>query len=236
MPVKFMKRFLDDIILLYCGSIESLHNFFEDINSIHPHIKFTMSHTTLRSEDNHQTSCACPPLQAIPFLDISCTIKEGGIITDLYRKPTDKVQYLLTSSCHPAECLNSIPFALSMRINRACSEEQDREQRFQELKDMLLSREYSPGIIEAAIAKARAIPRPKALRRVTRQDSSTRPVFVVQFDPLLSLLPSIPNLTRKHLRSMVGQCNYLQSVFPEPPLVAFERQNKNQGINCKSQG
>ena len=75
--------------------------------------------------------------------------------------------------------------------------------------------------IFSAIAKARAIPRQQALRRVNGQQITNRPVFVVSFDPRL---PSIPNITRKHWRSMVGQEPYLNSVFPGPPMVAYKRQ------------
>ena len=60
--------------------------------------------------------------------------KNGKIITDLYRKPTDKDQYLLTSSCHPIDCFKSSPFSLTMRIVRICSETQARDNRLQELK------------------------------------------------------------------------------------------------------
>ena len=49
-PIKFMKRFLDDIFLIFTGSTVNLHKFFEELNSLHPTIKFTMSHTTPRSE------------------------------------------------------------------------------------------------------------------------------------------------------------------------------------------
>ena len=98
-PLKFMKRFLDDIFLLFCGTVEKLHQFFEEINNIHKDIKFTMSHTS-PSQPQSQT-CSCPPMDSIPYLDTSCKIRNGRIITDLYRKPTDKNQYLLTSSCHP---------------------------------------------------------------------------------------------------------------------------------------
>ena len=45
--MKHMKRFPDDIFLVFLGSIQSLHMFFDEISSIHPNIKFTMSHTTL---------------------------------------------------------------------------------------------------------------------------------------------------------------------------------------------
>jgi hypothetical protein len=100
-------------------------------------------------------------------------------------------------------------------------EEHTRDLRFQELKDMLLEREYPSGVVEAAIAKARAIPRSVALRRVTRQTTNNRPVFVVCYDPRL---PSLPKITTIHWRSMVGEDSYLESVFPEPPLVSYKRQ------------
>ena len=143
-------------------------------------------------------------------------------MTDLYRKPTDKNQYLLTSSCHPAECLQSIPYSLCTRINRICMEEPTRDLRFHEMKEMLLDREYSPGVIDAAIAKARAIPRHVALRRVPRQEITNRPAFVVCFYPRL---PSISKLIEMHWRSMVFQNKYLESVYPETLLVSYRRQH-----------
>ena len=89
------------------------------------------------------------------------------------------------------------------------------------MKEILLEQEYPPRIIDAAIGKARAIPRNQALKGILRQDTNQRPTFVVSFDPRL---PSIPNITQKHYRSMVTQDRYLQTVFPEPPLIAFRRQ------------
>jgi hypothetical protein len=109
-----------------------------------------------------------------------------------------------------------------MRINRICSEIGTRDIRLEELKEMLLDREYTPKVIDSAIARAKAISRQQALRRVPGpQPITNRPVFVVLFDPRL---PSVPRITKKHWRSMVGEENYLKSVFPEPPLVAYKRQ------------
>ena len=110
-----------------------------------------------------------------------------------------------------------------MRIVRICVEHEARERSFEELKDMLIDREYTKGIIEAAINKARAIPREQALKCMLRQDTSRRPVFVVSFDPRL---PSISKLTRKHWRSMVSQDKHLENVFPEAPLIAYKTQKK----------
>lgn len=53
-----------------------------------------------------------------------------------------------------------------MRIVRICSEVDARENRFGELKELLIAREYRPGMIHSAISKARAIPRATALKEV----------------------------------------------------------------------
>ena len=88
-----------------------------------------------------------------------------------------------------------------------------------ELKDLLLSREYKPSFIDSAIEKARNVPRREALKKVTKEKQSDRPVFVIHYDPRL---PSIPAIIKKHWRSMI-QDPRLKEVFPKPPLVAYKR-------------
>ena len=122
-----------------------------------------MSHKVPQNNNLDLESCSCPPSKSISYLDSLCEIKQGRIITDLYRKHTDKNQYLLTSSCHPIACFKSMPFPIAMKIVRICSETQARYNRLQELKEMLLAHGYTPGIIDASIVKARTIPRQKAI-------------------------------------------------------------------------
>ena len=131
--LRILKRFLDDIFSIFVGTTKNLHKFIEENNKIHHAIKFTMSHTSIINEDTN-LRCSCPPQHSIPFLDISLSIENGRISTDLYKKLTDRNQYLLTSSCHPNQTTLNIPFSLALRIVRICSVEEQREQRFLELK------------------------------------------------------------------------------------------------------
>ena len=95
-----------------------------------------------------------------------------------------------------------------------------------ELKDLLLTRKYKPGIINAAINKAKSIPRGEALKRINKQNSKERrPILVITFDPRL---PQIPAILRKHWRSMTSD-PYLKEVYPLPPMVAYKRPENNQG-------
>ena len=218
-PLKFMRRFLDDIFMIFIGTVRQLHLFFEELNQVHPTMKFTMTHTTPKLNQIRASECDCPQIEAIPFLDTLCQIKEGKICTDLYRKPTDRNQYLLPSSCHNLKVTTSIPFSLGMHINSVCSETENRDLRLQEMKEMLLERDYTPGLIDAAISRTKAISRDQALKLVLRQPTQQRPTFVVSYDPRL---PSIPSGTKKHWRSMVSQDKYLDKMFPEPSLIAFK--------------
>ena len=96
---------------------------------------------------------------------------------------------------------------------------ESRDLRLSELREMLLDRNYKKRIIDDNIKRAKAIPRAEALKRVVRGKSSDRPVFVAMFD---RRLPSIPNIVKKHWRTMTLNPHML-SIFPKPPLVAFKR-------------
>ena len=85
---------------------------------------------------------------------------------------------------------------------------------------MLLERNYSSNIIQAAIDRARQIPRLKALEKVIRKKTTDRPVFVIHYDPRL---PNVNAIVRKHFRVMT-QDPHMKEVFPDPPLIAYRRQ------------
>ena len=140
--LKLFKRYLDDFFFIFRGSTKNLHLFFNEVNQIHPTIKMTINHTTPQSEIE-EDRCSCEPQNSIPFLDVACSIREGQIETDLYRKKTDRNQYLLTSSCHPAQTTANIPFSLGLRIVRICSSIENRDKRLAELEGLLHRRGYS---------------------------------------------------------------------------------------------
>ena len=85
LALQLMKRFLDDFFIIFNGSTKRLHDFFHEINQIHPSIKLTMNHTAIAGEAPGD-KCDCEEKSAIPFLDTLCSIKNGKIDTDLYKK------------------------------------------------------------------------------------------------------------------------------------------------------
>ena len=107
---------------------------------------------------------------------------------------------------------------MALRIVRICSLPEAMEKRFLELKNLLLSRGYKLGSINAALDRARMIPRAEALKKVVRNNTSRRPVFPITYDPRL---PSISGIIKKHWRTMT-QDPYLAEVYPIPPLIAYK--------------
>ena len=113
----------------------------------------------------------------------------------------------------------NIPFSLALRIVRICSEQTSRDIRLAELKQFLLDREYKPKIIDAAITKAKNIPRREAIKRVEKQNRTPRPCFVVRYDPRF---PSLTKIVSKHWRAMTTNPT-MASIFKDPPLIAYKR-------------
>ena len=127
--LRLLKRFLDDLFLVFEGTTRQLHQLFEEINQINPSIKFTMVHTSVDTE-LPQDKCDCRPQSRIPFLDTSCQIKNSKIDIDLFKKETDRNRYLLPDSCHPRQTTRALSFPLAMRIVRICNRSEEREKRF----------------------------------------------------------------------------------------------------------
>ena len=149
------------------------------------------------------------------------SINESGYIeTDLFRKTTAKVQYLLPSSCHPSFLTKNIPYSLAYRLLRICSKPEVFQQRLLELKDDLISRSYHIKVIEQAFERIKGISRSEALKRVDHKKDTGREPLVVTFHPNM---PPLHKLIKKHHNVMINEDMRLQRCFKEPSIVAFKR-------------
>ena len=190
------RRYIDDIFFIWRASVEDLEAFIKFINDQHPYIKFTATY------DN--------TTKTIPFLDMSVSINDDGLLeTDLFRKETAKVQYLLTSSCHPGHITKNIPFSLAYTVKRICSKDEDFKLRLEQLRQNLLSRSYPPKIIDDAFKRVNKINRIEAIKRVTKTKEDTT-VLVTTFHPLM---PSVSNIIKKYWKVMVDNSPEMKSVL-----------------------
>ena len=86
----------------------------------------------------------------------------------------------MPSSCHPRTTTESIPFSLSLRIVRICTKPERRDKRLEELKQLLLARNYPENLVDRSIEKARKVPRKVALMKVKKKLTEKRPIFALK--------------------------------------------------------
>jgi hypothetical protein len=211
--IRFYKRFIDDILIFWTSTEEDFLEFMTKINNLHETIKFTHSYNI---SDKSTT-----------YLDMTIKLKNGKVVTDFYRKPTDKIQYLLPSSCHPSHTFKSIPYSLAIRLVRICSTKQILQQRLGELKTMLLSRKYNKNVVNAAIEKAWSLDRNQMLKKREKKQND-RVVLALTFNPKL---PSVSKIINKHWKTMTKDPN-LCKIFKKPPMLAFKQPPNLRSMLC----
>ena len=202
---------------MWRGSVSDLESFISDLNQEHFYIKFTTTYDINK--------------RAVPFLDMEISIDENGFIkTDWFKKKTAKCQYLLPSSCHPGHITKNIPFSLAYRLLRICSDPGDFSKRLEELRQDLLSRNYSPKIIQDAFDRVKEIERKEALKKVIKTKTIDT-MFTITYHPALS---SISSIVKKHHRVMIDEDPRMRSCFPKPSVVAYKRPKNLRDLLVKS--
>ena len=116
------------------------------LNKKHPTIKFTAEWSKTQ----------------INFLDVTVSLENGKIKTDLCVKPTDTHQYLHSSSCHSYQ---GIPYSQTLRLNRICSDSTSFDRRCNYLESWLLERGYKEKEVRKQVLGGRAFCRDDLLNR-----------------------------------------------------------------------
>ena len=196
-------RYIDDIFMIWTEGEETLNEFLTHCNNQNKHIQFEQTISK----------------NWIPFLDVSVILENGKLTTDLYSKPTDKHQYLYSTSCHPKHTKTSLPYCLALRLRRICSTDTLFQKRTHEMKRHLLKRGYKNGCIQDAINKASSVTREEALTNKRNQKILKRVPFVITYNPMLPNIPKILNESHTILHAS-ERC---AEVFQEVPLVSYRR-------------
>ena len=130
-------RFLDDCFILWNSTVP-VDKLWEELNSTHPKIQFTME---------------CSDTQ-LPFLDVLVKLYDGRISTDIYFKSTDTHLYLNFKSCHPKHTKVNIPFCLASRVVTIVSDKSQQRDRLDQIKSFLRKHNYPETLIENGIDRA----------------------------------------------------------------------------------
>uniref|UniRef100_A0A803JQT4 Reverse transcriptase domain-containing protein n=1 Tax=Xenopus tropicalis TaxID=8364 RepID=A0A803JQT4_XENTR len=201
-------RYIDDIIIFWEGSADTLVEFYENLNSVVPKLKFSLVHDT----------------QSINFLDV--TIRKMGtqIETDLYQKHTDRNNLLHNTSFHPRPLLKSLPITQFKRVKRIVSNKEQCDMRLNQMSERFVERGYPKRELQVSLDTAKGVCDAQLripLDNGTREKGE-RLAFVSQFSVASE---HVRNIIRKHWQVLkMGISNVKE--FSIPPLMAYKR-NKN---------
>ena len=201
-----LKRFLDDVFVIWnnkYGDVAILHDL---LNSLHPSITYTFE------RDKNK----------LPFLDILITRKDSTIITDIYYKATDTKQYLHFYSHHPRTTRINVPYNLARRICTIVSDENLRSIRLSELKSTLINRKYPITVINTGIDKAREIDI-NVLRTPKNKETNNIIPFVNTYNPYNPNIFGIIHNSKAALQSNTR----LKEAFQDTRIINSRRQPPN---------
>ena len=174
------------------------------------------------------------------ILTLVIRIQNGKIITDLYRKETDKPSALLPSSAHPGHIPKNIVYSMGLRLLRICSSPELFEKRLEELKtDFLKPRNYKEKLINDQFERIRSLPgetfeekRNFALKKVEKIDKNqTRVIMPIDYNPHMPVASSV---LQKHHKSMLFSNPNLKKIYPEAPMPALRQPKNIRRILCRS--
>ena len=190
-PLLFL-RFIDDIFVLWSGSEASLQQFFVHFNSMHDQIKFSCNYSST----------------SVNFLDVTVSLKSGRLVTELFKKPTDKRQYLHFDSYHPNIQKKNIPYGQFLRLKRICSDNNDFTKHAKEMSSDFQKRNYPLELVHEAFVKSSRVNTTDLHNTKPKRDNSNL-IFSTIYHKSLSIAKSS---LKRHLNILHGD-EKLKEIF-----------------------
>lgn len=199
-------RYIDDILLIFEGSLNELLNFHKYLNSINPNIKLSIEYS--------QT--------CIDFLDLTIFKGEGDQVhTTLYRKNTSRNTILRADSFHPQHLKRNIPYGQFQRLRRICDRDEDFVEQAGAMSSRFHDRAYKPTVVKNALDRAQSVDRTTLLKKnsTPRPKEMTCPMLVTTYSTCAEQIKQIV----KNNWPIIKSDPLLNKVFPDPPIVSFRR-------------
>ena len=158
--IKMFLRFIDDLFMIWIGSEQELLNFMSDLNKKHPSIKFEFKYSQTKIE----------------FLDVLvCKDQNNMQQTTIYRKQTDRQNYLDARSEHPKSLKDSIPYSQALRIKQICSSQPEFLSHTAKIINQFQTCGYNRSLIEQQFDKANLHEREQLLKEKKRDTATNIP-------------------------------------------------------------
>ena len=161
-----LKRYIDDILIIWTGTVVQLQQFLQDLNKFNPNLKFT-----------HQQSAS-----TIDFLDVTIYKDTSFPFTNIldvktFQKKLNLYQYLHFSSEHPRSVFKALIKGECIRYIKTNSTEESYIATVFSFRKRLLRRDYPAIFVEKATDTVKYSDRQKYLNKISKPPGPPPPLY-----------------------------------------------------------
>lgn len=196
--IVFFGRYIDDLIVIWDGPIDSITSFVDHCNH-NPHgLSFT-----------HVSDPNC-----LAFLDLELSHVDESIIAKNYIKPTAGNSFLHYKSCHYLKWTNNIPKGQFFRLRQNCTLDTDYDTQSILLKKKFADKEYPQELVDQA-CNYYSKGKPTKKEREATSDHSMRFLTTFNFQ-----YKKMENILQKHW-NILQQDSLLKTILPCIPRITY---------------
>jgi hypothetical protein len=205
--ITFWKRFIDDIIGLWTGTIRQFNLFVGKLNDLtRPYgIQFGDSQIG----------------KSVNFLDVTLTLNANNTIEyKLYKKDTDARLYLQTDSFHPPHVFNSVIFSQMIRVIQRNSQDHTCVEDIAELKADLMKSGHDEDVVEEVepLAAQRAIENELYTDHQTPKTQEQQLVYSVKYFKEVDQLKQLVHSVRADIVELCGDTKITFALRKQPSI------------------
>ena len=198
----YYKRFIDDIFMIFPHSPEHLNTFINNMNQIHPSMKFTFEYSR----------------EKITYLDTDVHVNQSlpsKLFVTTHIKSTNKQAYTHATSFHPPGTGKGIAVGEAIRYARTNTFQSDFDNSITQHIRQMNVRGYTSEYITTAIQAVKHNYR----HRTHLPKVNKRPVFVTRFSTSASKVIK----TIRHNWHYIREDPTVGKFFPHYPIMAFKK-------------
>ena len=172
-------RYIDDVILIWIGTKNELNQFLKNLNKKCPSIK-----SDYKASKNR-----------IVFLDTEIYLHNSKFDTKIYRKETDRQNYLDIKSEHTKSLKDSLPYSKAIRMKGISSNQEDLNNILKEMKNNFVKQKYRSSLISKHLERISLLNRIDLITENKTPQKSNRTPLLVKYN---RFLPNITKTIRKN--------------------------------------
>ena len=209
-----LRRYMDDYFGISTSTKKELKDFMQYVNDFHPSLIYTY--------DISDTS--------VNFLDISISMTQHGLATDIFYIDTDIYSYLRYESAHPPSCKKGIPYSQFKGLRRICNNDHTFERRSDEMSEFFSQRGFPVNTIKNSLRRASKFTQSEAINK-RRNLNNTGVPLTMKFSDITQCIAK----TIKSNQSILPDNHKTNCIFgTNSVIVAFKREKNRRDCFIRS--